>query len=399
MSEPKALDYRPLEKTGRVVWIQTGAMLLDAYRELNARKLFWITMLISVVVAAAFAMVGIDDRGISFLTWRFEFLAGWNTHVLSAGKFYKFMFSAFAIPLWLAWPATILGLVSTASMFPDFLSSGAVDLYLARPLSRLRLFMTKYLMGLLFMALQVTVFTIACFLIIGIRGGAWEPSLFLAVPIVTLVFSFLFAISALLGTLTRSTIAAVLLTLICWVLFAVVNNAEAALLPFQKVSQRNVARLTKTVGFWDKALATTRTRDFEFQRNAAIEALDKEQASLKVINRFYNIIYVIKFPLPKTAESTDLLRRFLVKHAELPFDTTTMPSEDEPVTFTEPTTNPEDRRGPRQRGARRDRDQQAEAIQAEIQDTRSISYTLGTSIGFEAVLLVIAAWVFCRRDY
>src|SRR5438552_350159 len=36
---------------------QTLALLLDAYRELNARKLFWIVLSISLLVAAAFALV------------------------------------------------------------------------------------------------------------------------------------------------------------------------------------------------------------------------------------------------------------------------------------------------------------------------------------------------------
>lgn len=398
MSQPTpALNYgMPPKTTANVVLTQTGAMLLDAYRELNARKLFWITLAISAVVAAAFAMVGIDGRGISFLVWHLDFIPGWNSNVVPPAKFYKFLFSAFAIPLWLAWPATILGLVSTASMFPEFLSSGAVDLYLARPLSRLRLFMTKYLMGLLFMALQVAAFTLACFLIIGIRGGSWEPSLFLAVPIVTLVFSFLFCISALIGTVTRSTIAAVLLTLICWAVVASVNSAEANLLPFKKATERQIARYQKSTAFWDRALATTRNSNFEFQRKASVDAAEKEQDSLRTINRFYNVLYAIKFPLPKTAETTDLLRRFLVKHAELPLDFSA-PNDDEPVTFQDPSTQPNERA--RNRQARRDVGEEAQAIQADLRDSRSAWYTAGTSVAFEAVLLVLAAWIFCKRDY
>ena len=31
--------------------------------------------------------------------------------------------------------------------------------------------------------------------------------------------------------------------------------------------------------------------------------------------------------------------------------------------------------------------------------SRSIPWLLGTSIGFEAVALTLAAWIFCRRDY
>jgi hypothetical protein len=45
--------------------------------------------------------------------------------------------------------------------------------------------------------LQVLVFSTASFLVIGLRGGSWEPGLFLAVPIVTLMFSYLFSVCVL----------------------------------------------------------------------------------------------------------------------------------------------------------------------------------------------------------
>ena len=44
--------------------------------------------------------------------------------------------------------------------------------------SRLRLFLTKYLSGLLFVGLQVTVFSVLCFVVIGFKAGAWEPAIF-----------------------------------------------------------------------------------------------------------------------------------------------------------------------------------------------------------------------------
>ncbi|NRA58263.1 MAG: hypothetical protein HRU13_09155, partial [Phycisphaerales bacterium] len=44
--------------------IQTLALMIDAYRELCAKKLFWITMILSTIVVAAFAMVGINETGL-----------------------------------------------------------------------------------------------------------------------------------------------------------------------------------------------------------------------------------------------------------------------------------------------------------------------------------------------
>src|SRR3954465_12840878 len=140
---------------------QTLALLLDAYRELNARKLFWIVLSISLLVAAAFASVGITENGVSLLGWEIH-IAFVNARVLpSKAFFYKFLFYHFGFGFWLTWAATILALISTAGLIPDFVPSGAIDPPLAKPIGRVRLFITKYLASLLFVAIQVSLFTAA----------------------------------------------------------------------------------------------------------------------------------------------------------------------------------------------------------------------------------------------
>jgi len=42
---------------------------------------------------------------------------------------------------------------------------------------------TKFAAALLFVTLQVGIFTLACFLVLGVRGGAWLWGLFLTIPI------------------------------------------------------------------------------------------------------------------------------------------------------------------------------------------------------------------------
>ena len=52
--------------------IQTLALLHAAYRELNARKLFWITLGLSGLVIAAMASIGLNEQGLSVLWWQFD---------------------------------------------------------------------------------------------------------------------------------------------------------------------------------------------------------------------------------------------------------------------------------------------------------------------------------------
>jgi len=61
---------------------QTWAVLVDAYRELNAKKLFWITMGLSLLVVLAFAAVGINEKGMSILWWTME-IEAFNSTIMA----------------------------------------------------------------------------------------------------------------------------------------------------------------------------------------------------------------------------------------------------------------------------------------------------------------------------
>ena len=204
---------------------QTWAIFLEAYRSLNSKKLFWLVLILSALVVVAFACIGINEKGLKLAFWQIDNQM-FNSKQMPPDQFYKTVFVHVGIGIWLAWLATILAIISTAGIFPDLLTSGSIDLFVSKPISRLRLFITEYAAGLLFVALQVTIFSTACFLVIGLRGGAWEPGLFLAVPIMVCFFSYLFSVSTLLGVVTRSTVAALLLTLLFWFFVWALGAAE-----------------------------------------------------------------------------------------------------------------------------------------------------------------------------
>ncbi len=209
--------------------IQTWALLLDAYRELNAKKLFWITLILSALAVGAFALVGVNQHGLT--------LAGTQFDIPGARGLYKALYSQVIIGWWLTWGAMILALISTSTMIPDLIAGGTIDLYLSRPMSRLRLFLTKYVCGLLFVAAQVGVVAVGSVAIVRWRDGEWIPSLLLSVPLVLLVFSYVFAIAVFIGVWTRSAIAAILLSILAWGFFSITQWAEQSLGIWQSATQ------------------------------------------------------------------------------------------------------------------------------------------------------------------
>jgi hypothetical protein len=385
-------------------------MLVDAYRELNARRLFWITLMLSGVMVISFALVGLTPKGIKVIAWEFP-IPGFNTNIIEPATFYKLIFSNLGIGVWLTWGATILALVSTAGMFPEFVSSGAVELTLSKPISRLRLFLTRYLTGLLFVALQVGVFTLASFLVIGIRGGAWIPGLFWAVPIVVLFFSYLYCVCTVIGLATRSTIAALLLTVLFWLILFGLNATDAIFIQMREMSALREETLARRIENLEKratdriiekrraALAadpsaglpppdapvTREEIDAENTRlPAQRERLSDERRSLEKWKRWCEILHVVRTPLPKTSDTRKILERVLIDQGEL--SRLRAPGDDDPVAIGETDDVRISGGDLRQRMERSER-------------SRSMVWVLGTSAGFEVVVLAIGAVIFCRRDF
>ncbi|QOV92215.1 ABC transporter permease [Humisphaera borealis] len=374
---------------------QTIAILVDAYRELNARKMFWISVILSGLFIGAFALFGADETKLSFL-W-------FDWPMPMARTFYKvYLLKLALVTIWLTWAAVILALVSTASIFPDFIASGSIDLYLSRPIGRLRLFLTKYLAALLFVILQATIFSICAYFVVGIRAGEWKPSLFLAIPLITIFYSYLYSACVLLGMWTRSAIAALLLTILFWLLLFGLHFAEYGVLYMKLQLNASAAIQDQLVADADTELVEIRERKSVLNMFGTQESGVREKRELAVKkgkelresavswNRWHDILFAAKTVLPKTSETVSLLDRKL-------FETDELASLDEEMRNQRRARRP--RIGDNEMSLRMRAEREAQmGVQHEAL-TRSPVWVIGTSLAFEVVVLGIAAWVFCRRDY
>lgn len=354
--------------------MQTAAIFRDAYRELNHKKLFWVVLAISGLFVASFAMVGINAKGLSVLWWNIDSPI-FNSSLMSPAVFYKTVFASLGVSVWLTWGATILALVSVAGLIPDFIAGGSIDLLLSRPVGRVRVFLTKYAAGLLFVTLQVSIFTVASFLVIGLRGKSWVPGLFWCIPLVVLFFSYLYCVCALVGLLTRSTIAALLITLLFWLAVFGLHTTESVFLGLRIRDEMRIEQLDK-----DISRATERGAD-----TSALERKKTEVgASSPRIRNTQRAFFAAMTVLPKTKETMGLLERLLISQAEL--DQLQRDDNNAPPISLDPT---DVRINPRELQRR---------LTAEVRG-RSAWWIVGTSLGFEAVVLGIACWVFVRRDF
>ncbi len=375
---------------------QTLALFVDAYRELNAKKMFWITMGLSVLVVVAVASVGINTRGVTVLWWTIDSKVA-NSSRMTAPTFYRFIYASLAIPLWLTWGATILALISTSSIIPDFVSGGAIELSLSKPIARLRLILTKYVTALTFVALQVLAFSAASFVVIGVRGSSWDPSLFLAVPIILLFFSYLYAVCALIGMLTRSTIAAVLLTILFWFVVWGAHTTEQMFLFFKlgnEMKQDKIAAYIETLQAQRKSTQEQAKAENREVDPAVIHvndtALEKRQKQLETARkdgvwlvRGHAISYAVMTILPKTKETVALLDRYLLTQKERE----QFRGDDNEPPFA--MNDDEVRISPKQMGERLEQEMRS----------RNVTWIVGTSLTFEVAVVGLMVWFFRRRDF
>ncbi len=404
---------------------QTLALLLDTYRELNSKRLFWAVLALSGLIVALFAAVGIDHGSVTLLWWTTP-LHPPMLALLTRDVFYKQLFVTFGVETWLSWVAAILALVSTAGLFPDLTAGGSIDLYLSKPISRLRLFLTKVFGALLFVALQVAVFCLCSFVVLRARGGVWQPGVFVAVPLVVLMFSYLFAVCVLIGVVTRSTLSAILLTMVFWLVIAAVQRTESFLLLAQSMNQQRAANLDHQIAAAQAELDHTPTPTTAPTPRAADRPKDRSwlgnlfggggddappsrrELEMRLENlranrqqvppdRFttaHTVFAGILVPLPKTSGTIEVLERQLIKLTDLP--PVSDPTASDAALVGQPDGPP---MGPPGRGRRRGRGEYEER-QLDLQlRQRSAAWILGSSCAFEAVVLALAAWLFCRRDY
>lgn len=322
-------------------------LLVDSLRLLRARVLFWVTLSISAIAALLYLSIGFTPTGVSILFGMTE-IQNEAVHAGSplAETFYLGLFSKFLVGLWLSWIAVGLALISCAPIFPDFMSEGSIGIPLSKPVSRLTLFFCKYVGALLFVILQVTIFCVIVFIALKWRLDVWNPSVFWAVPLVTLVFSYIYSVVVLVSVKTRSVLAAVLAGVGIWLLAWMGQKSEEVMYMIAYPTQ-----------------------------NGGIVINDGHAGSPNQAKQWHQMTVWMMACLPKTGETMNVMDRLMVVGGKTGFSNSSF--------IASLFGQPGDHDDPLEKALTRN----------------STTYIIGTSLIFEAVMLGMAAWIFCRRDY
>ena len=314
--------------------MQLWTLTVDSFRHARSSKLFWVLVVITLLVTLTMASFSFKGDKINILFGLIEQDIGDFSPLTMLGRTQLTSVVVHGVmDGFLGWIGVTLVIIATAGLFPAMMESGTIDVVLSKPVSRPVLFLYKYLASMVFVLFQAALFVGLTFLVMGLRWGFWVPGYLLCIPLMVLLFSYIYCVSVLVAVSTRSALTAILLSLGAWVVFSVVTQAPALLEQFP---------------------------------------------SLKEYRTFHRAVRVISWVPPKTGGVTFLA----AKWAGAGTSADIIP---ESVTET---------------GTDAGREQLERGRQWEEGQLRtSAFYSIGSSLLFEAALVLLAMWKFTRADF
>jgi ABC-2 type transport system permease protein len=107
---------------------------------------------------------------------------------------------------------TFLAIFATAHLVPRMQEKGTVDLYLARPVGRVRLLLSRYVAGLILAGSNVIYLMGSIWMIVAWKTHVYNSRFLLAGAIIFLVIAVLLAFAFLVGVFTSSTAVSIMAT-------------------------------------------------------------------------------------------------------------------------------------------------------------------------------------------
>lgn len=372
---------------------QIAAILLDSYRELRSRSLFWISLAISILTPLLLlGLIGFDETG-----WKVLWFSSNESPMLREGTpgardLVLWLFGGALIWWWLTWGAIVMALIATSSTIPEFVTSGSIDLSLAKPIGRMKLYLTKLTASTLFVLMQAIVTVALAYVLMGLRFGHWIHEAWLAVPLVMLQYFYLFVVMSFVGLMTRSTLASLLAILVFWGVISLVqfasnqlDRAEAELRSSVELAEQRIADIRTTASEQNREL--TSTEDWRVER--AQSQIDQSQSVLSSLGRWPRIINAVELVVPKTGD----IQKIIAESVDAP-------------TFGELIMSLQgfDSQMMAEMTGSNDPEQMRDMQEAGVEGSRAVRsvnawVSIGSSLGFTLLVLLASLWIFMRRDF
>ena len=122
-----------------------------------------------------------------------------------------------------------IALLVTASIVPQMLDAGAIDLLLSKPVSRPFLFLSKFFGGCVFILLNAAFLIVGLWLVIGLRLNLWSSGLLWTIPVFVFVFAIYYSVSTFAAVIWRNAVISIVVSILFWAVCFTAGVAKSIL--------------------------------------------------------------------------------------------------------------------------------------------------------------------------
>ena len=188
-----------------------AANIEDVMREAAARwtliAYFFLSTLFIIIFASAINLDIVDGALAGAKLFGKEVQMGGNNDI-SIEKLVLGFESGFSVFLYFI--CTFLAIFATAHLVPRMQEKGTIDLYLSRPIGRVKLLLSRYIAGLILAGSNVLYLMLSIWLIVAWKTHVLHPRFLLGGTIIFLIIAVLLAFAFLVGVITSSTAVSIM---------------------------------------------------------------------------------------------------------------------------------------------------------------------------------------------
>lgn len=210
------------------------ALFRDALAQVVDNKMFRLLVVLMMFFVVPTFVIGVREDGFVILfNWEkpyVEFFAYFgetnlppNVHEVLIRAFQAVLVDGLAGVF-----GILFSVAATAFFLPRMLEKGAADTVFSKPVSRFTLMLSRYFAGVLFVSILATMLVGGMYFGLLLVSGYNDPGFLWTILTLIYLFAVFHAVSILLGVFTRSSVAAILLTLMFFVFNGCVHNAWRA---------------------------------------------------------------------------------------------------------------------------------------------------------------------------
>ena len=203
------------------------AIVRDTLIALRCRRMFWLHLWLNVLIVMLYAGIACSTQGWSIGFGLKEMKDSW----LHAGTPWEHTLHCWSLSrivrFWVAGGGLFLALFATSAILPESLDRGHAALIVPQTRRRSLLLAGRWVGSVLYAMAHTIMCVGGLYLAVKLRLGYWHHSLWIAVPVCLLLFAPLQAMASLLGVLTRSATAALLVALLFAGTVWAINSAAA----------------------------------------------------------------------------------------------------------------------------------------------------------------------------